>query len=189
MLRVSRPLRPSRARFACLLAALIGVPLTGVNAFAGEEGSSSLPQKTGGSDQRECQGDLEQRFLRLDLSYFLVYPRVSFWKGRAEIASGGLSLVPNDAVRGSDEGMRHASHARAYHWAALASGLAAVGLAAGAYGVHSHEGAWTRPAEALAGGAVVMVVVGFTFAYVRQLELMEAVNSYNYDVVRNRLRE
>ena len=141
------------------------------------------------SQPNNCPSDAEKHFLRVDLSYFLGSPRLKLIRDGATVGPEFFSFVPDYAVRGSSEGMRHAFHARVFHAGALVSGLTAIGLLAGSMIVRMNDDHWTRTAGSMAGGSLAAIVVGVVFAYLREREFMAAVNSYNYDLVNGRLME
>jgi hypothetical protein len=124
--------------------------------------------------------------LRYDLSYFLGSPVLRISKDGKGVGPKFLTILPEDTLDGSSEGVKHIHHARLFHWAALTSGLIAVGLLSGSAIVRFNEGHWTPLAENLAGGGVGALFVGVLLGYARQEELMAAIDAYNYDVMRRK---
>ena len=165
-----------------LALAAAACPLLGASALAQQNvPETSLRESQGGCD---CRLSVERNFLRYDLSYFLGTPVFRLSKNGEEIGPKFLTILPEDALDGSSEGVRHIRHARLFHWATLASGLIAVGLLSGAAIVHVNEKHWTPLAENLAGGGVGALFVGVLLGYARQQELMAAIDAYDYDVMR-----
>jgi len=91
--------------------------------------------------------------------------------------------LPEGALDGSNEGVKHLHHARLFHWATLTSGLIAVGLLSGAAIVRFNDKHWTPAAKNLLGGGVAALIVGIRLGYSRQEELMAAMDAYNDDVI------
>jgi hypothetical protein len=167
-----------------LTSAVAACPLLGANALAQQNvPETNLSESQGRCD---CGSSVERNLLRYNLSYFLGSPVFKLSKDGKEIGPKFLTILPEDALEGSSEGVKHIRHARMFHWAALASGLIAVGLLSGAAIVHVNEKQWTHPAENLAGGGVAALVVGLLLGYARQEELMAAIDAYNYDVMRRK---
>jgi hypothetical protein len=98
-----------------------------------------------------------------------------------------FSVVPDEAVAGSTEAKRHASHARIFHGATAAFALAGVGLILGGVVVADSNREWTSGAKLLAAGGLLAILSEGLCALYREREIMEAVNAYNYDLVRDKL--
>lgn len=129
------------------------------------------------------RSDLEQRFLRVEGAFWGTYGlRLS--KNGQTVGPSLFSVVPDRALQGSEEARRHASHARAWQGFAIGLGAAAIGLLAGSVAVRANENEWTNTAKYLGGGGIASVILGYVCAVGRTNEMMEAVNSYNYDLVK-----
>lgn len=164
-----------------LASAAAACPLLGASALAQQNvPETSSRESQGGCD---CRSSVERNLLRYNLSYFLGSPVFRLSKDGKEIGPRFLTILPEDALDGSSEGVKHIRHARLFHWATLASGLIAVGLLSGSAIVHFDEKHWTPLAENLAGGGVAALFVGVLLGYARQQELMAAIDAYNYDVM------
>jgi len=98
-----------------------------------------------------------------------------------------FSVVPNEAVEGSKEAKKHAVHARIFHGATAGFALAAVGLIIGGAAVADNHREWTSSARLLAAGGLLAILAEGVCALFREREIMETVNSYNYDLVRGNL--
>jgi hypothetical protein len=98
-----------------------------------------------------------------------------------------FSVVPDEAVEGSKDAKKHASHARIFHGATAAFALAAVGLIVGSVAVADSNREWTANARLLAAGGLLAILSEGLCAMFREREIMEAVNAYNYDLVRDKL--
>ena len=95
--------------------------------------------------------------------------------------------MPDEAVAGSAEAKKHASHARIFHGATAAFALAGVGLIVGGVAVADSNREWTSGAKLLAAGGLLAILSEGLCALYREREIMEAVNAYNYDLVRDKL--
>jgi len=100
-----------------------------------------------------------------------------------------FSVVPDEAVAGSVEARKHASHARIFHGATAAFALAGVGLIIACVSVAAHDREWTTTARGLAAGGLLAIFSEGLCALFREREIMESVNAYNYDLVRGKLGE
>jgi len=69
-----------------------------------------------------------------------------------------FSVVPDEAVEGSKEAEKHASHARMSHVATAAFALAAVGLIVAGVSVAAHDREWTTTARGLAAGGLLAIL-------------------------------
>jgi hypothetical protein len=98
-----------------------------------------------------------------------------------------FAVVPDDVVAGSNEAKKHASHARIYHGVGLAFASVALGLIVGGLVVRSNDREWTTRSMSLVIGGFESVVLEAVCGMLRTNEMMEAVSSYNYDLVRGKL--
>jgi len=128
--------------------------------------------------------NVEREVLRYNLSYILLTPVYSVSKDGKELGPNLLNLLPDDALGGSSEGLKHLRRARMFHWATMTSDVIAVGLLSGAAIVHFNDKHWTTPGEYLAAGGVAALLAGFLLGHNRQEELAAAIDAYNYDVLR-----
>ena len=132
------------------------------------------------------QAGIEQQFLRVESSpWSALGLRLS--KNGQVVGPRWFSVVPDEAVEGSKEAKKHAFHARIFHGATAGFALAAVGLIVGGIAVVDSNGKWTSNARLLAAGGLLALLAEGVCALFREREIMETVNSYNYDLVRGKL--
>ena len=129
---------------------------------------------------------IEQQFLRVESSPWSPLG-LKLLKNGQTVGPRWFSVVPDEAVAGSTEAKKHASHARIFHGATAAFALAGVGLIVGGVAVANGNREWTSGAKLLAAGGLLAILSEGLCALYREREIMEAVNAYNYDLVRDKL--
>ena len=132
---------------------------------------------------------VEQRFLHVEFSFWSPYGmRLS--KNGQTVGPGFFSIVPDAAVGGSIEAKKHAFRARVSQGFTLGFALAAIGLIVAGVAVRADNGQeWTNTSRYLVGGGIPAILSEFICALIREREILEAVNSYNYDLVRGNLEK
>ena len=134
------------------------------------------------------QGGVEEGFLRVEADFWGTYGLRISRNGRV-LGPHFFSVMPDSALRGSPEAKRHAFLARIMQGAAIASGLTALGLVVGAVAVRAENRDWTTTAKLLGVGGAASIFLEMFCAISRENELMEAINSYNLDLIRGSLGE
>jgi hypothetical protein len=129
---------------------------------------------------------LDSQFLRVEGAFWGTFG-LKLSKNGQVVGPRFFSVVPDDVVAGSNEAKRHASHARIYHGVGLAFASAAIGLIVGGLVVRSNDREWTTRSVSLVIGGFESVVLEAVCGMLRTNEMMEAVNAYNYDLVRGKL--
>ena len=129
---------------------------------------------------------IEQQFLRVESSPWSPLG-LKLSKNGQMVGPRWFSVVPDEAVAGSTEAKKHASHARIFHGATVAFALAGVGLIVGGVTVADSNREWTSGAKLLAAGGLLAILSEGLCALYRERKIMEAVNAYNYDLVRDKL--
>jgi hypothetical protein len=129
---------------------------------------------------------IEQQFLRVESSpWSALGLRLS--KNGQVVGPRWFSVVPDEAVEGARKAKKHAVHARIFHGLTAGFALAGVGLIIGGVAVADNHGEWTSNARYLAAGGLLAILAEGVCALFREREIMETVNSYNYDLVRGKL--
>ena len=150
---------------------------------SGDRGQDSSPSS---APKAVSRPDLEQRFLRVESSTWAPFGLRLAKNGQA-VGPAFFSVVPDEAVRGSNEAMAHARHARIYQGFTIGSALAGVGLIVGGFAVADHHRRWTQTARLLTAGGILAIFTEFFCAFGREHEIIRTVNAYNYDLVRGAL--
>jgi hypothetical protein len=127
--------------------------------------------------------ELEQQFLRVAPSPWSPFGfRLS--KNGQPMGPNLFSVVPDAAVSGSEEAMVHVRHARIYQGFTVGTAFTGVGLILGGFVVANQHDRWTPAARLLTAGGVLAILGELFCALGRAHETLEAVNAYNYDLVR-----
>ncbi len=174
-----------------LLPAIVGVVLCLLPSIPAWAQTTSAEQAPEVSKTPESVANrrpaLEQQFLHVEFSFWSPYGmRLS--KNGQTVGPGFFSVVPDEAVGGSKEGKKHAFRARVSQGFTNAFTSAAIGLVAAGVAVRADNGReWTNTSRLLVGGGILAIFSEFICALIREREILEAVNSYNYDLVRGNL--
>lgn len=135
------------------------------------------------ASQTASSNDVERRFLRVEPAFWSPFGVRLSIDGR-KVGPGLLAIVPDEAVKGSDTARRHAVHARIDQGIVIGSAAATIGLLIASVVVRGQNNDWTPAARGLGVGAVFTFASEILFASLRDREFLEAVNAYNYDLVR-----
>jgi len=146
----------------------------------------ALPPRPAPRSLADRQIRVEQQFLRVESSPWSPLG-LKLSKNGQEVGPKWFSVVPDEAVAGSTEAEKHASHARIFHGATAAFALAGVGLIVGGVAVADSNREWTTNARMLSAGGLLAILLEGVCAQFREREIMESVNAYNYDLVRDKL--
>ena len=100
-----------------------------------------------------------------------------------------FAVVPSPAIKGSAEAEQHVQRARVFQGFTFGLGITGCGLIIGSVGERQANHRWNETGVLLGVGGIVSLLTGSMFALGRDREAIEAVSSYNYDVVSGTLLE
>jgi hypothetical protein len=125
---------------------------------------------------------MAQQFLKVEPSTWEWFG-VVFEKDGQRIAPEFFNVIPSAAIAGSAEAERHARRARVFQGFTVGLNITGAGLIIGSAGVRQANHRWNETAVLVGVGGIISLLVGSMVALGRDREALEAVNSYNYDVV------
>lgn len=174
------------ALVGCLCGLLHSATALAQETLETRQGSERQEDKASTTD---CAGSVKERFLRVESQFVLMmHVGNTLTQSGKVLTPGFFSIIPDSAVNGSKEAMRHLSHARIAHGAAFAAFMTTVGLLVGAEVIRQqNDDRWTRPSTAMALGSVLTFLISVSAAHWRDWETFAAVNSYNHDLVNGQL--
>lgn len=131
---------------------------------------------------------LGQRLLMIEPSFWGTFGIILSRSGQ-RVGPTFFSTIPEETVRGSSEGRRHAGHARVWQGFVIGFGVAGLGLIGAGLAERDSANEWNAGAKVLVASGVLGLIVESAAALARQNEIAAAVSSYNEDLVTGTLAE